>query len=1079
MSGTVGDLFPSTVGDALGQKESPTVGSLFSEKEQYDPKTGMPTNESIFQQYMTPKGITFDPNEGMHVSPKDKFLYHTKDPYQEPLVHETERNFWNAYVGGAKKILHSLNKNLPSSEDISQMPSKTKEFLTQKNNVEKNLVSVGDIIPSIGGMGAGIVGDVIVRGEALLQGKTWKESGEAGNIAAAQDMENLGRPFHKLYEEHTKDMAPSNLDNIMNVFVNVANWSTKQISRVTGLNDNDATSLKNIAMLLGPAKAASLAVRGTVAGGMAINAGLRAFGDVVGEGVTKGFKVEVPKEQTISDFLDDNIKTRQKTEPRSLMGQQQLDLLNEKSPVNVKESTLTPRAAEDLDISRQKGFTIGKQTPRRQGDLFPNTLPGKVEKTVQEEKPSLQADLFPKELERAKEESKPVAIQKQIEPDSLYGTFKSSFAKYYSREPSAQASQAFNAFDTFQAREKLRLYQDLNNINDLVKDPKEQEVLTQWLQGNDVQLGKEGMAAVRQLRGIFDRWGELGVKYGVLSDLRDMYAPGMWKETQSLYGRISGGSRKAHKIFQDYKEGKEAGYTPITENALALAHHYVKGMMLAIGRKQLKEVLEEKGMIVQGQHQGFVPVNLKGLEEYTVDPSIAEELHFAYASKNVYTGLAKLEGLSYALKRNALGYSLFHPFTLYTTMLIMHPDKFAVTGRFARMAVNSLLPQKFMDKLPEGVKNYFTIPELQLLRDQNVNPEVIEQLAQGHVQLTLGHEHPIVEESGNLYNFTREISQFFEQNFPMGVPVVNGFIRLNKAIDHFTWQGIHTGFKTMLFMHEFNELRKNNIEAHELNPSKYPLRTSQEIAHDAGLSVNVLLGGLNWRDLAASTKNQLLRTGLMKLIKPTSRRVWHQIQLAPDWNTSTIASWTLALGKNTGLRGLIKPQTLADLQRQYILKAALYYGILANGLNMHWNNGKPIWENEDPTTIVLPDGKKLQVGKHLFEIIKWGMQPRQEFINKQNISLKELEEQALQVEYIKVGGDSPKMKDSLKHLLKIFRPISVSNLTDANSSLYGLIAFPTSGLDYKQQEERKQKSKEKAKQTRMEKKYKKYEYTGN
>src|SRR5574337_5831 len=1023
MSGTVGDLFPSTVGDALGQKESPTVGSLFSEKEQYDSKTGMPTNESIFQQYMTPKGITFDPNEGMHVSPKDKFLYHTKDPYQEPLVHETERNFWNAYspfVKDAGTVGKAVGEQ--TIKDIKHLPL----------GIYHNAATLAEMPYDILKSALGIAGNVGGRIYSLATGHNWEEAGKQGSETQQKVNEWFGSPLERLYQNITGDRTPDDVQELSNVIGIASTWGAKKISKVTGINLEDANLLKDSLLTFGPVKLASLAVRGTTLGAMAGQASVRAFGDVVGEGVKKGFKVEVPKEQTISDFLDENIKTRQ-----------------------------------------------SKQTPRRQGDLFPNTLPGKAEKTVQEEKPSLQADLFPKELERAKEESKPVAIQKQIEPDSLYGTFKSSFAKYYSREPSAQASQAFNAFDTFQAREKLRLHQELNNINDLVKDPKEQEVLTQWLQGNDVQLGKEGMAAVRQLRGIFDRWGELGIRYGVLSDLRDMYAPGMWKETQSLYGRISGGSLKAHKIFQDYKEGKEAGYTPITENALALAHHYVKGMMLAIGRKQLKEVLEEKGMIVKGQHQGFVPVNLKGLEEYTVDPSIAEELHFAYASKNVYTGLAKLEGLSYALKRNALGYSLFHPFTLYTTMLFMHPGKFVVTGRFARMAVNSLLPQKFMDKLPEGVKNYFTIPELRLLRDQNVNPEVIEQLAQGHVQLTLGHEHPIVEESGNLYNFTKEISQFFEQNFPIGVPVVNGFIRLNKAIDHFTWQGIHTGFKTMLFMHEFNELRKNNIEAHDLNPAKYPLRTSQEIAHDAGLSVNVLLGGLNWRDLAASTKNQLLRTGLMKLMKPTSRRVWHQIQLAPDWNTSTIASWTLALGKNTGLRGLIKPQTLADLQRQYILKAALYYGILANGLNMHWNNGKPIWENEDPTTVILPDGKKLQVGKHLFEIIKWGMQPRQEFINKQNIPLKELEEQTLQVEYIKVGEGSPKMKDSLKHFFKIFRPISVSNLTDANSSLYGLIAFPTSGLDYKQQEERKQKSKEKAKQTRMEKKYKKYEYTGN
>jgi len=1056
------------------------VKTLPQKEQSIDEKTGMPSNESLFQQYMTPSGITFDPNAGMHPSPKDRFIHGAKEPYKEPLVHETERNFYNAYVPPIEKsakAIGAFGENLAKQtiKDIKHAPL----------GVYHNIATVLDMLRDIPQIAVGLVAYPAVKAYKLMTGSSSNEASDKASEIEHKIQDWHSSPFEKIYQHITGDSTPDDLQELGNVIHIASKWGAKKVSDVTGLNEKDSNYLLNVVQFLGPVKAASLLARGTTLGAIGASSALRATGDVVGEAVKKGFTVEKPHiEPTLDEVVEQNVKARQKNEPISQAGKQQLELLNEQTPVNVKPSTLSERAREDLSLNPQKGFTPGKEIPRTQQQLFPGTLPGIAEKTKKTVPIEKQADLFPKELEEArqtaKEVSEPKSIQESIEPKSLYGTFKSSFAKYYSETPVARSVQDFNTYDTFIAREKLRINQQLNHLNELVPDHNQQIELGQWLEGKDVQLGKNGLESVRTLRNILNRYGEMGIRYGVLNDLRDMYLPHLWEETQNLAGRVMGGNRKAHRIFPDIETGKKEGFTPVTENPLALVHHYAMGMTVAIARKQLLESLIDKGMIVKAKHNGnFVPVNLRGLDGYVVDPSIAEELHFAYSSKNVYTALNKLEALSYALKRNALGYSLFHPFTLYTTMLFMHPDKMAVTGRFARMAAKSAMPEAWMKKLPQSVQDYFTIPELKLLRSQDVDPVMLQRLAEGHVQLTLGNEHPIVEESGNLYNFTREITRFINDHAPMGIPVFNGFIKLNEKLDHFTWQGVHTGFKTMLFMHQYQELLENNIRAHDLNPSKYPLRKPSEIAHDAGLSVNVLLGGLNWRDVATSTKNQLLRTGLMKLMKPTSRRIWQQIMLAPDWTTSTLAAWTLAFGKGSGLRGILKPQYLADLQRQYILKAALYYGILANGLNMHWNNGKPIWENADPTTVVLPNGKKLQIAKHIFEPMKWMEHPSQEFINKLNVLTSEGLDQLLDVEYIKIGGYSPKMKNRWKHLLNRFKPIAASNLTDENSSFSGLIGFPTSGLDYKQQEEKKQAAKQKERETRQRKKYKKYEYTGD
>jgi hypothetical protein len=173
------------------------------------------------------------------------------------------------------------------------------------------------------------------------------------------------------------------------------------------------------------------------------------------------------------------------------------------------------------------------------------------------------------------------------------------------------------------------------------------------------------------------------------------------------------------------------------------------------------------------------------------------------------------------------------------------------------------------------------------------------------------------------------------------------------------------------------------------------------------------------------------------------------LMFAPDWTLSTVRAMTQASGKGSSVKGLLNARTLADLHRQYMIRSAIYYMTVGDGIN-YAMSGHHIWDDKqkDKTRIDLGDGRTMQWSKHTMDSIHWVLNPSQQMLNKFGEIPKQMIEQALHKEYLSAHGQSPEMKGSrLGHLLKGISPIAVQQNFDAGSSagIAGFLGAPIYG----------------------------------
>ena len=81
------------------------------------------------------------------------------------------------------------------------------------------------------------------------------------------------------------------------------------------------------------------------------------------------------------------------------------------------------------------------------------------------------------------------------------------------------------------------------------------------------------------------------------------------------------------------------------------------------------------------------------------------------------------------------------------------------------------------------------------------------------------------------------------------------------------------------------------------------------------------------------------------------------------------------------VKGLKNPKTHQDMARQYVLKNALMWVTLLEGINL-MTSGHHIWDNKDPTRIDLGDGTTMQLAKHSMEAVHWLRDPMKTLGNK-------------------------------------------------------------------------------------------------
>ena len=282
---------------------------------------------------------------------------------------------------------------------------------------------------------------------------------------------------------------------------------------------------------------------------------------------------------------------------------------------------------------------------------------------------------------------------------------------------------------------------------------------------------------------------------------------------------------------------------------------------------------------------------------------------------------------------------------------------------------------KFLKKLPQYASG--TTDLLDQLRQQGVAP-LIDLAYKSGLKFGLEKGKLAVEDVGldSFYAGMKSLEKGLDSAFQgLGKPI-KGLAEVNHAFDKFMWDWVHTGMKLDIFAEKVEALMESSVKRHAKDPS-VPLLTREQAGAIAASYTNDLLGGLNWRRIAEQAHTSWGRNLALQVYSKQGRW-WMQLAMfAPDWTLSTTRAMVKAFGEGSGVKGLLKPTTLADLHRQYIARAAAIYFTVGNVLHQALS-GKWLWENEDWTTIDMGDGRKLQWSKHTMEPVHWMQKPGQQ-----------------------------------------------------------------------------------------------------
>lgn len=140
---------------------------------------------------------------------------------------------------------------------------------------------------------------------------------------------------------------------------------------------------------------------------------------------------------------------------------------------------------------------------------------------------------------------------------------------------------------------------------------------------------------------------------------------------------------------------------------------------------------------------------------------------------------------------------------------------------------------------------------------------------------------------------------------------------------------------------------------------------------------------------------------------------------AIDWTLSTFRAAYKALP------GASKMPLTAALHQKYVLRSALIYMTLMNGLNMA-TSGHPIWDNKNPFMLEYRDGTTQQIAKHAMEFPEWLRNPIGTAQNKLGFVPRTILQQA----------EMPKgttTKQRVKAVLEGLAPMNVTAAIEADS----------------------------------------------
>lgn len=590
-----------------------------------------------------------------------------------------------------------------------------------------------------------------------------------------------------------------------------------------------------------------------------------------------------------------------------------------------------------------------------------------------------------------------------------------------------------NTWDYRQAAAERVTTQLQDNIRSLIPNKDSQVKITHYLEGDkSIKLTPQEQKAAQIARNYYDHMAETGIREGILGDVQLNYVNHEWRNQEQVktvldklaqdpkYANMSPEDRHAMaRSIVTIAKGKQLGLTPRTENIVDLIGIYSKSMNKALANKELLVGLKNKVMsngvkavMPSGKApKNYVAINHPQLNGLRVDPSIAPSLGFLFKT----VGNSGVDIFNTALKREETGLSLFHPVALINAFLtandLHHPIRNLVD--IATSAAGKGRAHKMYQTGGQG-----DLMDLALQSGLKITPR------QGEV----------TDEDVNtqFYEGLHRAQDFADHMVPGTGLLVKGYEKLNKASDRFVWENVHTGLKGITFMNAYEKLKTNWAAAKEHDPTTQ-VPSDLELARQASSFTNDTFGGLNWRRIADDATTHVGRMLGLAMASPGSRRAAQLLMFAPDWTYSTVRSFLMASQRGTGLKGLLKPRTLADLHRQYIMRNAILYFTLYDGLNVALS-GHHIWENKkyggDMFMLDLGDGRHMAINKHAYEVPHAVENPAKFALGKMGILPSEALDQLLGKEYLTPTGGPPMKEGRVMHAAKRLEPFSLNAMIE-------------------------------------------------
>lgn len=521
---------------------------------------------------------------------------------------------------------------------------------------------------------------------------------------------------------------------------------------------------------------------------------------------------------------------------------------------------------------------------------------------------------------------------------------------------------------------------------------------------------------------------------------------------------------RKHATLEEVNKAIEgSGLRIKTTDIAEIARTYNDSMWGAIERKKFVDVLKNSRGVEgaptwiapeKTAPRDYVHINSPLLKDVRVHPDAAGVVNYLIGRHELGTMLNSARLVGSMMKRGIFLGSLFHAKSLAEAAVL-------ATGTFGIKEVFRELGNAG-GKLA-GKDDLFGRSAIRKALDDFENAGVRSQAAQ---RAGLNLEH-IMDIDLDAWREGGKIVDSFMSQIGLPMERLKPFERTFGAVenlqkqtfDKFIWGYVHTGGKLAVW--------SKLVEREILKDAKKPegRRLGQEeIERQVADSVNAVMGGQNWLNVATQARTQLGRELALMAISPRGKAITGLASLAPDWNFSTFRAMLQALpGGKAG------PVT-KSLARDYLFRSMIYNFLIVDQLNNAFS-GHHVWDREqkDSTRMELGDGTTaMQMGKHANEVWEFMREPKQTLVNKAGPLPKLAAELATGKQWINTKGYAPDIENYPAHIAGAFASISLKGALipwrtpeeTFKRTVLGIAGLPVTGESEEEKRARKEWQKE-------------------